>query len=542
MGTSAEIRMLYRLAHQRWSMGLFEAFFQDPNVTYLFNGRQSWHECLSLWTDEGGHMDSSRPAEANRNLGQNVAPPQLRAGALNFASVLLQAVTHIAPAIGIVLSLQFITSAAGLTSPLAYAIAFAIVLTLGLSLTQLARVFPSAGGYYTYVGRSIHPSAGFLTAWLYFLYDPLGAAANLAIMSFFLERTLGSAGHVYLPWWISFLILTAIITFVMHRGITVSAKAMATLTISEIVIVVALAAWSLLHAGNGGLNLSSFSPGSSPSPHGLYLGVVFCIFAFSGFESVAPLAEETQDPRRNLPRVIIWSIVLMGAFYLFCSWALLIGWGTNSIQGFVQSTESPVFILARRLWGGAGILVLIAVFNSIIACSIACSNASTRVFFSMGRSGALPRVLGKVHPRYRTPVNAVWFQTILTIGIGLGLGLWIGPDQLFYFMGVTMTLGMVLVYSAGNLGVFRLYRSERRSEFNWWLHGVFPFISTAALISAAYESVVPLPPAPLKYAPCLVALWLVCGVVLVWILSRTGHQRWLLDGHLAYDPTIKKEI
>src|SRR5205807_9863209 len=111
-----------------------------------------------------------------------MAPTQLRGGALGLPPIVMQGVTHIAPAVGLVLTIQFITSLTGVTSPLAYAIAFLIVMTLGIALTQLAKYLPSAGGYYTYVSRTVGPRSGFLTAWLYFLYDPTGAAINLAFM------------------------------------------------------------------------------------------------------------------------------------------------------------------------------------------------------------------------------------------------------------------------------------------------------------------------------------------------------------------------
>ena len=73
------------------------------------------------------------------------SPTQLRAGALSFAEVLMQGITHIAPAVGLVLSIQYISSLTGVVTPLAYAIAVAIVLMLGISLAQLARHLPSAG-------------------------------------------------------------------------------------------------------------------------------------------------------------------------------------------------------------------------------------------------------------------------------------------------------------------------------------------------------------------------------------------------------------
>ena len=116
----------------------------------------------------------------------------------------------------------------------------------------------------------------------------------------------------------------------------------------------------------------------------------------------------------------------------------------------------------------------------------------------------------------------VWVdrQTFLTLGIGLGLGFWIGPDQEFYLMGVAVTLGLIFIYSAGNVGVYLYYRSEREDEFNPWFHLIFPLLSTGALIWVGYKSVVPLPPPPVGYAPILAGAWFLVGVV-VWILKRT---------------------
>ena len=202
---------------------------------------------------------------------------------------------------------------------------------------------------------------------------------------------------------------------------------------------------------------------------------MFSIFAFSGFESVAPLAEESEDHTGTCP-VHHFLHFAHGSFLPLCSWALLIGWGTNNLQSLVRAVESPTFQLGKRLWGPGWILLFVAVINSILAVSIASTNAATRVFFAMGRSGSLPRALAKVHPRYRTPVNAIWLQTFLTLTIGLGHGLWIGPDQEFYFMGVALTLCLVFIYSAGNLGVY-LYRGERQDEFNPLFHVVFPLLS-----------------------------------------------------------------
>ena len=120
------------------------------------------------------------------------AGTQLRAGTLGFGGVLMQGITHTAPAVGLVLSIQYVTSLSGVPAPLAYAVAVLIMLTLGVSLAQLARHLPSAGGYYTYISRTIHPRAGFLAGWLYLLCDPTATAINIAFMALFLERAVRS--------------------------------------------------------------------------------------------------------------------------------------------------------------------------------------------------------------------------------------------------------------------------------------------------------------------------------------------------------------
>lgn len=467
------------------------------------------------------------PSYSSPNRPDHLAATELRAGALKFPAVLMQGITHIAPAVGLVLSIQFVTSTAGITAPLAYAVAVLIMLTSGVSLSQLARHIPSAGGYYTYIARTIHPRAGLLTAWLYLLYDPAATAINIAFMGLFFERTMRAEYGLWCPWWVFFLASTAVLTFFVYRGIALSTHLMVALGAAEILIVAALSLFGLIHPGRGGINLDSYVPSRAPTLAGLALGIVFSIFSVNGFDAVIPLAEESENPRWTQPRAIMAAILCTGVFYLFCSWAVLTGWGTKDVAGFSHSTENPCFVLARKYWGKAWILIFVAVLNSIFAVSIASTNAATRVFFAMGRSGVLPHTLGRVHPRFLTPINAIWFQTFLTLAVGLGLGFWIGPDQEFFFMGVAMTLGLVLIYAISNFGVYRFFRNELRREFRIWPHIVCPLFSTAALIAVGAEAVNPLPPAPLRYAPVLVLAWLLVGILFVWIMSRTGHEGWL---------------
>jgi amino acid transporter len=447
----------------------------------------------------------------------------------------MQGIGHTAPATAILLTLPFITSQAGIVAPLAYLIAFLLVLMLGLGLTQLAKHLPSAGGYYTYVSRTVHPRAGFLTAWLFFLYSAVTPALSLAMMGFVLESSLLAEFGVPFPWWLFVLLGTGFTWWVTFRGIEISATAVLVLSIVEMAIVLLLAGWGLFAPGPGGVNLSSFNPAGIINGNGFYLAIVFSIFALTGWEAVAPLAEESANPRRVVPQAIVGAILIMGAYLVVTAWGLLIGWGTQDIGALTSAEGNPekLFALARRFWGPGWLIVLFALMNSMMAVSVAASLVSTRMWFAMARSGTLPRSLAAVHANYRTPVIAVLVQTGLTLLIGLGLGFWIGPDQEFFLMGTVLTLALALIYAAGNLGVFLYYWRERRDEFRPLLHALCPLVSTAAVLWVAYKSIVPLPPPPLTYAPIVVGAWLFLGIAILLVMKAGGREVWLLNAGAA---------
>jgi amino acid transporter len=278
------------------------------------------------------------------------------------------------------------------------------------------------------------------------------------------------------PWYVFFLATVLLITVLTYRGIEISATVVIWLTGVEMLIVACLALTSFMHPGDGHIQLQDFGSWHS--------------FGQKGFT----------------------------------------GWGNSHIASFASSTEAPVILLAKRLWGAAWILVLLAVTNSILAVAIAGTNSATRVFFAMGRARALPAALDYVHPQFQTPRNAILLQTFLTLAIGLGIGFCIGPDQEYYVMGVAMTLGLMFIYGAGNVGVYFYYRRQRPAEFSFLLHFFLPLLSTISLLWVAYKSAVPLPEPPVRYAPILAAVWLLVGIVVVLTVRRAAGTPLLATG------------
>jgi amino acid transporter len=454
----------------------------------------------------------------------------LEEDAIGLLGATMQAITHIAPAIAGFFFTAFIVSLAGITAPLAYFIGFLVVLMLGSTLAQLSKHMPSAGGYYTYVSRALNPRLGFLTSWMYILYSPVTGGPVAGMFGFVLQNELKSNWNIDIPWlWAAaILIFTPLTAFLQWRGIRVSARFMLITGGIEMIIVFALAITGfLLPPAGTGITLDVFNPALIPAAEGFALAVVFTVQGLTGWEASAPLAEETKDPRRNVPRSVLLSIVLIGSFLVIVFWGVITGFGNSADAiGEAAKTELPALALAHRVWGAGWVILLFAFLNSALAVQIACANVGTRMWYGMARSGSFPKALAKVHPVHKTPSNAILLELVVNAAVGLYVGFVFGPDIGFFLMtGLILVLAVSFAYVAANVAVFRFYWTEHRSEFNWILHAVFPVASTLVLLYAIYKSF-PLA-TPFDLAPIVDGLWLVLGIILLFVLRARGNEEWL---------------
>src|ERR1700757_4629819 len=282
-----------------------------PNSTHSLPTRTSW-EGDSAMADVITASDG--PVADVNYVAKDT---ELKAGALGFWGGMVQAVTHIAPGLNVLLGLTFIVSFAAVAAPIAYLLGGLICLGVAIVLTQLAKQFTGAGGYFLYISRTIGPRLGWLTTWLYFLYDPVAIGVVCAFTGSLIADTLKAQYGWHIPWGIWFAILVLCVTAFTLFGLALSVKVMLALSGIEVGVFVALMLSGLVSPGSGGFNVKSFNPANIPSGNGLYLGIVFTILALSGFESVAPLGEETENPKRNLPLAIIGSWILGALLLMF---------------------------------------------------------------------------------------------------------------------------------------------------------------------------------------------------------------------------------
>src|SRR6266699_188567 len=321
-------------------------------------------------------------------------PTKLRANAIGLPGVLFQSITTMAPASAVSFSLGAAIPFAGGALPLAVLIALIVCSLIALNIGSLARHLPSAGGYFTYVSRGLGSPVGWLTGWLfsltYLLIVPLqllvlGPVADAFVQQYF-HFTFGTVG------WAVWAMIFAVIVFVLtYFGIKISADAGVILGAIEIVVFVLLSTWLIVSAGSGN-TAATFNPSSSLEKgpvlgnwQGILHGMIFAFLAFAGFESSAPLAEEAHNPRRTVPRAILLAAVSIGIFYVFCSYAGVVGWGINRI-GSYATNANPWGVLANKVWGEFAFIAILAILNSALANSNAGVNAASRVMSAMGRA------------------------------------------------------------------------------------------------------------------------------------------------------------
>jgi amino acid transporter len=481
-------------------------------------------------------MDTSKPDDVDfvEPPGEVwVAQTELTPGAVSLTGAIMQNVTHIAPAIAAFLFTTTIIGNAGGRAPLAYLIGFLIVLALGMCLVQLAKHFPSAGGYFTYVSRTIGPRSGWLTGWMFALYSPIVAGPILAFLGLIFEGEFQSNWQwTWFHWWMMVIIFLPIITWIGYTGISISVQTIVVVGALEFLIVLALGLWGLFDPGPGGFTFSVFSPSYNPGDivagSGFLLAVVFTVQGLTGWEAAVPLAEETENPRRNVPIATMASIVIVGAMLVLVFWGQVVGWGTANLTKLPSSPEIPALTIAHRVWGSFWVLALIAMFTSVIGASLACQNVATRMWFGMGRAGALPAAFGKVHPTRKTPTTAITAQFIVSLALGLIVPQWIGPANAFILtVGYMLVIAVIFVYIIANVGVILYFWTKRRDEFNWILHLVFPVGTSIVLIYSLDKSFNPLPAYPGNWAPWLVLAWFALGVVILGVLKLRGGEDWL---------------
>jgi amino acid transporter len=457
--------------------------------------------------------------------------------AIGLREVLFQSITHMAPAAAVAFSIIVGANFAGGALPLAVVLALVACLFVAVSIGQLAKHLPSAGGFYTYTSRGLHPAVGFIVAFAYALAEAFVAPLLYLIFGNVVAGTLNTEfGWSYDAWWVISAIAAALFVFVLgYLGVGISTRTGTVLGIFEIAVFAALAFWLIVKA-DGANTLSVFTTSHAnvegfQGISGLAAGSIFTILAFIGFEAAAPMAEEAKNPRRTIQLAVFWSALGIGIFYVFTTYAATVYFGPDKMAQFpAYGNNNPWDGMARAVWGAGWVLVFLAIANSAVANANAGANATTRTWYALGRIRLLPSALTRLHPERRSPYVAVTAQLIFALVMALWLGWKYTPLTAFALIATIVTAIVIVIYILVDLACIVFYLRHARSEFNVMLHLVFPVLGILAFLPAFFTAlgigqsvlsfVSPLP-YPLSLAGPVVLVWFATGLIyLAWLGAR----------------------
>jgi amino acid transporter len=453
------------------------------------------------------------------------SPERLHQGALRLVDISASTMANIGPAYSFYFGAGFLFLTAGVAAPLTIIVAGIAIALLGNTLSQFSRAHPSTGGFISYVGKTFGGTSAVVTALLCGAGYIIAISSVLAICGGYLSIVLQYYFNVSIPWVIFSVILTAGAIVMMIRGVGVSTKLAGFFFGFEMLVLIVVSVAALIKNG-GHLSAVPFEPSHITNGFsGLAAGFPLAIYLFIGWENSAALAEETGNPRRNVPRAVFLSIALMVVGYILYSYATATGFHYNVTA--LGSATIPFINVSHDIAAWLALVAYIAGITSTLGVLISAVNSQSRLIFNAGREGLLPRWLGKVHPVRRTPVNAIYaFIAIATLIIAVWALLHLiggdsGSMSALNFFVESSTMGTILilvVYFLSNLALPFYYRRYRPQEFNILKHAVLPVLGMIAIAVPVYYLVKPGQAAPYDWFP-----YAALGVIIV----SVAYALWL---------------
>jgi basic amino acid/polyamine antiporter, APA family len=368
-----------------------------------------------------------------------------------------------------------------------------------MAYAELAALRPRAGGEYVYLRAAFGRLAAFLTGWTSFVAGFSGAtAASAVVLAFYVGRFVPAANDAtplfvvpvpLVPLTVSRQTLVAIaaialMAWIHRRGVGPGRFVMnilAALKVSALLLFIAL-----------GLTIGAGSPahlveGGGPVSGATWLlALIPVLFTYSGWNAAAYVAEEIEDPGRNVPKALALGTLAVIVIYFFLNLVYLY---VLPVDQLAKVKGSVLDVIADGLFGTrAGNIMGIVSIVSIAASISAMTFAGPRVYYAMARDGLFFRSAGRVHPKYQTPATsiiaqAVWSSLLVLSGSANALTTYTG-------FAVVLFAGIAVI----SLFVLRQREPVAPRPFKAWGYpiapGIFAIASLAIVLNALWSDLV----------------------------------------------------
>ncbi|HEX8817496.1 MAG TPA: APC family permease [Terriglobales bacterium] len=328
-------------------------------------------------------------------------------------------------------------------------IAMVAMVFTAMSYGRMARVYPSAGSAYTYVGRELHPSLGYVTGWsmtMDYIINPLictiwSAKAMADLLS-------GTRFQLPYPGFTWPLIFAALFTVLNLRGVKTSARINSTLCALMGAVIIAFFWCTIRYIFHLPQYPESYFLRPFYNPQTFTVGRVFhgtsvAVLTYIGFDGISTLSEEVENPKRNIFLATVLVCLITGVL----ASAEVYGAQLLSSQYLFPASEvENAFSHVAAIAGGAALTkaISITLLVATIGSGMGSQLGAARLLYGMGRSGAIPKkFFGAIHPTTGIPMNNVLFVGAIAL-IGAFLITYDNGAQLLNFGALIAFMGVNL--------------------------------------------------------------------------------------------------
>jgi APA family basic amino acid/polyamine antiporter len=293
----------------------------------------------------------------------------------------------------------------------------AVVAILGAFIfAELGARYPEAGGGYVYLRDAFGPLPAFLYGWALLVAIASGATAAVAVtFASYAAPLLGLGEAARIPLAAAVIVILAIVNVVGVEPGTVTQNVFTILKLAAIAALVASGLGSATLARAIAPSVTAVVQRSTGTlAVALGTALVPVLFAYGGWQQTNFVAGEMIEPRRNLPRALVWGVLVVAAVYLAVNFTYL---RTLGVAGLAASTAPAADAMALRFGPVGRTLIAVGIAVSTFGFLDIVILVTPRVYQAMARDGLFFRRLAVLHPRFRTPVAAIALQAAWAIAL-----------------------------------------------------------------------------------------------------------------------------
>jgi amino acid transporter/nucleotide-binding universal stress UspA family protein len=323
--------------------------------------------------------------------------------------------------------------AAGVAGPalvLVFALNGVVALLTAMAYAELGSAFHDAGGGYLWVKSSLPDPNGFLSGWMSWFAHAVACSLYALGFGAYFELVLRAVGltapvsAVALDKWLA-VGVCILFAYINYRGASETGKAGNVVTVGKIAIIGAFIVAGLLAIGKRPDWRLAFQPFLSRGWGGVFAAMGLTFIAFEGYEIIAQTSEEVENPKRNVPRAMFLSLLIVVPIYLLVAFvavgAVKAPPGTAVTDFLGAQKEIALVGAANQFVVGGGVAILIGGLLSTLSALNATIYSSSRVAFAMARDANLPHLLGRVDKARATPDMAILFSAMLIVVMAVTL-------------------------------------------------------------------------------------------------------------------------